>query len=130
MGQHLFVTLALGSSMACGASAGLQRVSHSAAGIKGCNRILARLTHKPRNGNFQSAGDGDSFVVHDVAGLIFYPGNGCPVQQDALRGELPGQVVLAYGGVAFQAGLPHPCADYVPSRCLDCFFHRVCFPHT
>ena len=74
---------------------------------------------------FQGAGDCGGFVVHRVAGLVFYSRNSGSVQTDALRGKSPGQVVLTHSGLAFQTGLPHSCANYVSACRLAGFFHGV-----
>lgn len=71
------------------------------------------LRKKLGDRRFQTSCDRNNFVVHEVARLVFDPGNGAAVKQNAARSEPPAQILLSDGRADFQPGSQDILPDHI-----------------
>lgn len=90
---------------------------------------FVRFSEEPSDRDLQTASQGDDFIIHEVARLIFNPRNRGLVHRNPSGGHPAGEVVLGHSRLALQASLSHPSPDNVPLLRLPGFLHQACGMH-
>lgn len=89
------------------------------------NSASSLLSEKTRNWSFQGFRNCGDFVVHKVACLILYAGNGCLIHYDPSHRQSCSQIFLRNGRVAFQTCFPNPISNQISCCIFARFLHSM-----